>query len=321
MALESPTQRKYRGAALPAIEGMLFTDEQNPTQRFFQFKGLEIVNYREVIKSLLQFIPGKWEAYDQEKIAKNYKEQNPTADSSEALFIPRVFKEIKNQDDFKEVCTSHKGCAIGLLPAITTIDSENESFQQKVALLAELDEKAGKNMSPIHYTWLNATCHEEAFKYFDVDPTMLPTVVFMSVNNNIHASMIGKFDKDTILEHERRFKHAKVPVKDIKVDPNEVIFRDIDCAAQTLDSPAEDDEDIQEFLAEVRAEEKARKDATERSNQPQGKKKGKKGKAKGKKGGKKKNFNPPPNASPPPIRSHGRQDMMQSHTAAVSDEL
>jgi len=61
-------------------------------------------------------------------------------------------------------------------------------------MLEEIDRQAGKNMSPIHYTWVNTTCHEEAFKYFNVDPTMLPTVVFMHVNHNKHASMIGKFD-------------------------------------------------------------------------------------------------------------------------------
>ena len=37
--------------------------------------------------------------------------------------------------DFEDVCRYHKACAIGLLPAITTIDYEVESFQQKFEIL------------------------------------------------------------------------------------------------------------------------------------------------------------------------------------------
>lgn len=84
-------------------------------------------------------------------------------------------------------------------------------------------------MSPIHYTWLNATCHEEAFRFFDVDPTMLPTVIFMHVNHNKQAPMIGKFDEETILDHEERFKSAKLSIRDVKVDPHELRFNDINC--------------------------------------------------------------------------------------------
>ena len=57
------------------------------------------------------------------------------------------------------ICRSHKACAIAILPAITTIDYELDSFNQKEAMLAEIDKLAGANMSPIHYTWVNATCH------------------------------------------------------------------------------------------------------------------------------------------------------------------
>lgn len=68
-------------------------------------------------------------------------------------------------------------------------------------------------MSPIHYTWINATCHKEALNYFNVDPTMLPTVVFMHISKNRHSLMEGKFDRDSLREHEHRFKLGKVPLK------------------------------------------------------------------------------------------------------------
>ena len=140
----------------------------------------------DVLKSLLEMSPGKWEAYERKTLEERFKLQNPTGNSAEAFSLPRVFKEIKSQEDFEEVCTSHNYCAIGLLPASTAIDYERESFEQKVALLEDLDKKAGESMSPIHFTWINATCHDEIFKYFDIDSTMLPTVVFLYVRNNLY---------------------------------------------------------------------------------------------------------------------------------------
>ena len=47
---------------------------------------------------------------------------------------------------------------------------------------------------------------------------MLPTVVFTHVNHNKHATMIGKFDKESIMDHEDRFKNGKLAYRDLKVD-------------------------------------------------------------------------------------------------------
>ena len=73
--------------------------------------------------------PDKKKAFEDMMLEKRFKEQNPTADPSEAKSIPREFKELKSQKDFNTVCKSHKACAIALLPAITTIDYEKESFE------------------------------------------------------------------------------------------------------------------------------------------------------------------------------------------------
>lgn len=80
----------------------------------------------------------------------------------------RTFGEITNDADFKERCIDHrKGCAIGLLPANTMIDYEKENFDQHINILSTLDQKA-KSM-PIHYSWVNITCHPEWLKYFEID--------------------------------------------------------------------------------------------------------------------------------------------------------
>ena len=54
--------------------------------------------------------------------------------------------------------------------------------------------------SALHFAWVNATCHREIFDYFDVDPTMTPTVIFYTAIKNKHTTMIGKFDHKTVLE-------------------------------------------------------------------------------------------------------------------------
>jgi hypothetical protein len=80
----------------------------------------------------------------------------------------RTFGEITSDKDFEERCLSHKkGCAIGLLPAVTVIDYEAENFNQHVQTLSTLDAKA-KSM-PVYYAWINVTCHPEWLKYFEID--------------------------------------------------------------------------------------------------------------------------------------------------------
>ena len=65
-------------------------------------------------------------------------------------------------------------------------------------MLAEIDEEADEVSSAVYYSWINATCHDEVFSYFDVDPTSLPTVVYMHTGHNIHSILIGAFNKESI---------------------------------------------------------------------------------------------------------------------------
>jgi len=130
------------------------------------------------------------------------------------------------------------------------------------------------------------------FSYFDVDPTALPTVVYTHVEHNKYGVMIGKFDKESIEEHEEKFKNGRLPLQDIRVDKRELEFSEIDCQAQFLSEVVDEDDDFEEILAEILAEEKARRDAEEAESGSSPKKSGgKKKKGKGKKAKKgKKNF-------------------------------
>ena len=121
---------------------------------------MSIVHYREVLHTLLKMFPVKFEKFEEDQRVKMFKKQNPGQETHEARNpVPREFKELKGMKDFDDICKSHKACALALLPAITSIDYEAVNHNQKLTLLEEMDEKAGKTSSPVHYAWVNATCH------------------------------------------------------------------------------------------------------------------------------------------------------------------
>ena len=95
--------------------------------------------------------------------------------------------------------------------------------------------------------------------------------------------MIGKFDGETIESHEESFKSGKLNLRDVKVDKRELMFSEIDCQAQVLESVSDDDEDIAEFLRELEEERRAREQMEADDDDKKKKKKDKK-KKKGKKG-------------------------------------
>lgn len=82
--------------------------------------------------------------------------------------VARNFGEIVTADDLKTRCLDYgKGCAIALLPAMTISEYEDENHKQQITTLEALDEQA-KRM-PIHYSWVNVTCHPEWLQHFQVD--------------------------------------------------------------------------------------------------------------------------------------------------------
>ena len=77
MALDGPSDSMKNDQVLPAVTGMLFIDEENPTPRIFSFQGMVEVHYREVQRTLLQMFPEKLEAFEEDMRVKMFKKQNP----------------------------------------------------------------------------------------------------------------------------------------------------------------------------------------------------------------------------------------------------
>ena len=62
-----------------------------------------------------------------------------------------------------------------------------------------------------------------------MDPTALPTIVYFHQHANKYGVMIGKFDEESIADHEEKFKLGKLALRDAKVDKHELQFSEIDC--------------------------------------------------------------------------------------------
>ena len=113
----------------------------------------------------------------------------------------------------------------------------------------------------------------EILKFFDVDPTMLPIAVFVRFSENTHAPVIGKFDEDTIRNHEIRFKMGKLAMHDVIIDLKGIQISDINCKA--VMAPEGSNDDIDGDLLELAEDEITSKKKA--SNSAKGKTKGKKG--------------------------------------------
>ena len=59
----------------------------------------------------------------------------------------------------------------------------------------------------------------------------MPTIVYFNAQHNKYGTMIGKFDQESIEEHEEKFKSGKLSLREAKVDKREMKFNDIDCKA------------------------------------------------------------------------------------------
>ena len=76
--------------------------------------------------------------------------------------------------------------------------------------------------------------------------------------------MIGKFDQESIEEHENKFKKGQLAMRDVKVAKKELMFSEIDCQKLFLEEQVPDADDYgDEILAEILEEERARKAAQE----------------------------------------------------------
>lgn len=229
------------------------------------------------LRSTLITLTDKQEEYNQWTSEKVNAKKGDTSSSSSGPAQKRKFGELKNTKDLVKRCFNQKACAIALLPASTIIDYEEKNFNDQLALVEQLDKKAGN--LPIHYQWVNATCHRDFVRSLDVDPLMLPTVVYYHPSAHKQAKLIGMFDEQTLKMHQDKFMNGRLPLYETIVPKDQLTLDNIDCKNIQIESVDEDD-DFDEILAEILAEEAAREAEKEQDERAQSKKSSKKQKKK-----------------------------------------
>jgi len=157
------------------------------------------------------------------------------------------------------MCLNKRSCGIAFLPAITSILWESEAQKDREEFLRELDLKAEADHIPVHYSWVNTTCHPEWFKYFDVQSFSAPTVVYYNPQHHKHEFTIGKFTKKSLAESELQFVRGKLSLRDTPTKQEDIQLRQKDCQAGLFDDGNASDEGFDDILAEILAEEEERK--------------------------------------------------------------
>jgi len=137
---------------------------------------------------------------------------------------------------------------------------------------------------PIHYSWVNVTCHPEWLQHFKVDAFQVPTVVYLNTPSSKQAQLIGTFNQESIQDHEQRFLKGKLSTQKISVAFNQMLIEEgKDCQAGIDGMSAEDEALWEEIRLEMEEEERQRQ--TEQEEEVEAEKKTKKvKKKKGKKG-------------------------------------
>ena len=94
----------------------------------------------------------------------------------------------------------------------------------------------------------------------------LPTVVFLLPEKDKQAHLIGKFDKETIQDHEYRFLRGKLPTFDVPTSSKDIIIQDLDCRNLMMEGGDSGSSDLDdEILQEILREEEERRKELEKS--------------------------------------------------------
>ncbi len=112
---------------------------------------------------------------------------------------PLTATQLNSTKDFQEYCVDRKTvCFIGLLEANFGPKGEQKLAEQ-IKVLNTVWEK--KENSPMEVMWVNASCHKEILKAFELEEMAVPTVVLYSPKKKMAGNMIGKFDLESVQDY------------------------------------------------------------------------------------------------------------------------
>jgi len=166
----------------------------------------------------------------------------------------------ENTADTPEACASGKLglCVIGLLDGSPP---NNDDREQQLAILTEVQKLPSNKGRPLHFMWVDLSCHPKFGEYFGLSLENVPTLVAVSPKKALYANYYGPFATKKIGTFIAGVLAGKNRIAALPGDKKvPVISADDDCAAvhAAMTPDAEEDEmDMSDIMAEMAAEEAA----------------------------------------------------------------
>ena len=165
-----------------------------------------------------------------------------------------------------EACASGKLglCVIGLLDGSPP---NNEDREQQLAILTEVQKLPSNKGRPLHFMWVDLSCHPSFGEYFGLSLENVPTLVAVSPKKALFANYYGPFATKKIGTFIAGVLAGKNRIGALPGDKTvPVISAEDDCAAvhAAMTPVEEDDMDMGDIMAEMAAEEAAAAAAKEK---------------------------------------------------------
>ncbi len=181
--------------------------------------------------------------------------------------------ELNTTHDLQEYCADRTQlCFLGLLTGDVSVPKELEKFIKQQEIMRTVREK--KESAPMEMMWINASCHPEILKAFDLDEMSIPTMVIYSPKKKICGNMIGRFDLESVRSYvESAFIGKTAGLRRMKNAPE---IKETNCAALKAGKDEALSEEERKMLKEIIQEEERKKKEMQESEAASSKSKSKK---------------------------------------------
>lgn len=133
---------------------------------------------------------------------------------------------------------------------------------EQIALIEAIQRLPSNKGRPLHFMWVDSTCHPEFGQVFDISPDMSPAVVAISPKKLRFARHVGSFTQDAVADflsgvlggQKKILPFSKMP----QISPDAKPCKDIH-AAQTQAPAQEEEFDLDSIMAESIEEEGAKR--------------------------------------------------------------
>lgn len=200
---------------------------------------------------------------------KGREEQSTLKTEKKELTLVKTFNDLD-----KSCLSKRRACFIALLDGRV---SEEPAYLRNVNALEVI---VAKNQDkPYSFLHINATCHDEILKEFNINIDVLPTAIIFVPSKDMYTNLVGTFESESILSFMDRVLKGKLSMQAITKEKFKV-FEEKDCSLIkdeiSESSSTEDDDIMKEMMEEIKRKEAEAEEKQKIEAESKGKKKGKK---------------------------------------------